>query len=428
MCSSNNFSRAVRSGSAFVSSALMPGVRTLMCALLLFASSLWAQSPEAPISLRFQQIELRAALQILAEYAGVNLIASDAVSGDLTLELDDVHWREAFDLILAINNLQVREQGGTLMVAPAGQLHTQDLVKRVFAIRFAQAESLKDLLQLGPQGSGVVDERTNTLILTDAAEALAEHAQLIERLDVPAGQVLIEARVLIASEQASKQLGVTWLGAAQVDLGQDGTLTLGRAEDSGQPVRAGSARLVDLASNKTHSRFGVGFLGPSGMLDVEISALETSGDAEIIAKPRVVTTNREKAVVRSGVQIPYQESTSSGATSTAFQSATLSLEVTPLVASEEQVVLTLKISQDSVGALYDGVPSINTNAIETRVLVRSGETLVLGGVYQNDIKTSVSRTPLLGRVPGLGRLFRRTISSDDRRELLVFLTPEVLVP
>ena len=399
----------------------------LVLAASLGCASAAGQSPETPISLKFQAIELRAALQILAEYGGVNLIVSDAVGGEITLELNDTHWREAFDLILLSEGLQLREQGGTLLVSPLGESERQRLETRVFQLRFAQAEPVKGLLQLQGNASGLVDMRTNTLLVTDTPDALKAHAALIERIDVPVGQVLIEARVVIASAQASKQLGVTWLGSAHKSIGEDGVIRLGRASSSTDTGDAEPAPLVDLgATLPGASRFGVGFVGPSGMLDLEISALETSGEAEIIAKPRVVTTDRQTAVVRSGVQIPYQESTSSGATSTSFQSATLSLQVTPRIASNEQVVLALKVNQDTVGRTYSGIPSINTNAIETQVLVASGETLVLGGVYQNDVNTSVSRTPLLGRIPFLGRLFRRTISSDDRRELLVFLTPEVL--
>ena len=402
------------------------------CLLAFMASLMWAppalgQSPETPIALRFQSIEIRAALQILAEYGGTNLIVSDAVAGEITLELHDTHWREAFDLILLSEGLQAREEGRTVIVSPLGKSEHQRLVTQVFQLRFAEAEPVKGLLNLRGDASCLVDQRTNTLVLTDTPAALLEHASLVERIDVPVGQVLIEARVLIASAQASEQLGVTWLGSAQKAVGEDGAIEIGRAPSSTESSSSEPAPLVDLGVNiPGASRFGVGFVGRSGMLDVEISALETSGEAEIIAKPRVVTTNRQTAVVRSGVQIPYQESTSSGATSTSFQSATLSLEVTPRIASDEQVVLVLKVNQDTVGRTYSGVPSINTNAIETQVLVESGETLVLGGVYQNDVNKSVSRTPVLGRIPLLGRLFRRTISSDDRRELLVFLTPEVL--
>lgn len=400
----------------------------LVCVVLLvWARLALGQTPESPISLRFQAIELRAALQILAEYGGVNLIVSDAVAGEITLELNDTHWREAFDLILLSEGLQAREEGRTMIVSPLGDSQHQRLVTRVFQLRFAQAEPVKGLLHLSGDASCLIDQRTNTLVVTDTPQALDEHASLIERIDVPVGQVLIEARVLIASAQASEQLGVTWLGSGQKAVGGDGVIQVGRAPPSTDAARSEQAALVDLGVNVPGaSRFGVGFVGRSGMLDVEISALETSGEAEIIAKPRVVATNRQTAVVRSGVQIPYQEATSSGATSTSFQSATLSLEVTPRIASEEEVVLVLKVNQDTVGRTYSGVPSINTNAIETQVLVASGETLVLGGVYQNDINTSVSRTPVLGSIPLLGRLFRRTISSDDRRELLVFLTPEVL--
>ena len=379
-----------------------------------------------PISLRFQSIELRAALQILAEYGGVNLIVGDSVSGELTLELEEMHWREALDLILLAQGLAAARQANTLIVTPADQSALQGLETRVFALRFADAEAIKNLLDIDDEARCLVDERTNRLIVTDTREGLEAHAERIERLDVPVAQVLIEARVVIVTATGSKQLGVTWHGSAERSVG-NGTLRVGSAPVSTESEDGEARPLVDLAATlRGASRFGLGFADGSANLDLEISALETSGEAEIIARPRVVAADRQTAIVRSGVQIPYQESTSSGATSTSFQSATLSLEVTPRIAADEKVMLALKVNQDTVGQSYSGVPSINTNAIETEVLVNVGETLVLGGVYQNDVHTSVSRTPVLGSVPLFGRLFRRTISSDDRRELLVFLTPNVL--
>ncbi len=399
----------------------------LLVVVLAWTPQARAETPDVPISLRFQAIELRAALQILAEFAGVNLIVSDEVGGELTLELNEVHWREAFELILLSEGLQAREERGTLIVSPLGRSDLEPLVSKVFALRFAEAELVKGLLNLRAEASCLVDERTNRLIVADTPTALETHARLIERIDVPVGQVLIEARVLVASARASRQIGVRWLGSAEVDVGQDSLVRFGRPADSSEEGTSEQSPLVALGVTQTGaSKFGIGFVGPSGMLDVELSALETSGEAEIIARPRVVASDRQTAMVRSGVQIPYQESTSSGATSTSFQSATLSLEVTPRIASQDTVILVLKVNQDTVGQSYGGVPSINTNAIETEVLINAGETLVLGGVYQNDISKSVSRTPLLGRIPLLGRLFRKTMSSDDRRELLVFLTPEVL--
>ncbi|MCY4199393.1 MAG: type IV pilus secretin PilQ [Gammaproteobacteria bacterium] len=396
----------------------------LVCCLLAFQTRSWSEADEAPISLRFQSIELRAALQILAEYGGANLIVGDSVGGELTLELEQMPWREAFDAILLSQGLVVREQSGTLIVMSASQSPTQGFETRVFALRFAEALALKDLLRIEGEAKCLVDERTNRLIVTDTRQALEEHARRIAELDVPVAQVLIEARVVIVTATGSEQLGVTWLGSAERSV-NGGTLHTGsrRAEsEDSEPVP-----LVDLAATAVGvSRFGLGFANNNARLDVEISALETSGEAEIIARPRVVAADRQTAIVRSGVQIPYQESTSSGATSTSFQSATLSLEVTPRIAAQEKVMLALKVNQDTVGQSYGGIPSINTNAIETEVLVNAGETLVLGGVYQNDVNKIVSRVPVLGSVPLVGRLFRRTISSDDRRELLVFLTPKVL--
>ncbi len=396
----------------------------LVCCLLAAKVQAQSEADEAPVSLRFQSIELRAALQILAEYGGVNLIVGDSVGGELTLELDEMHWREAFDVILSSQGLIAREQSGTLIVKPASQSPMQDLETRVFALRFAEAAALKNLLRIEGEAKCLVDERTNRLIVTDTRQALDEHAQRIAELDVPVSQVLIEARVVIVSATGSKQLGITWMGSAEKSV-NGGALRAGsRPAESEQ---AASLPLIDFAATAAAaSRFGLGFADSNASLDVEISALETSGEAEVIARPRVVAADRQTALVRSGVQIPYQESTSSGATSTSFQSASLSLQVTPRIAAHEKVMLALKVNQDTVGQTYSGIPSINTNAIETEVLVNAGETLVLGGVYQNDVNKSVSRVPVLGSVPLVGRLFRRTISSDERHELLVFLTPKIL--
>lgn len=382
-----------------------------------------AASSEVPLSLNFQSIELRAALQILAEHGGVDLVLSDAVEGQVTLQLEETSWRRALELILLSEGLQASEEDGVLIVTDGGESsHTE-----VFSIRYAEADEIKALLRLRGEASCLVDERTNTLIVTDTEDAMQAHRELIERLDVPIRQVLIEARVLVASTQASKQLGVSWFGSAKKTLGSDGEFSIGRASDDQQEDGEQALPLVDLAIDTPGaSRVTLGYAGANVELDVEISALESRGEAEIIAKPRVVTANRSMALVRSGVQIPYQESTSSGATSTSFQSATLSLQVTPRITSEDAVVLLLKVTQDTVGKTYSGVPSINTNAIETEVVVEGGQTLVLGGVYQEDMNRSVSETPVLSKIPILGRLFRRTISSDDKRELLVFLTPRVL--
>ena len=403
--------------------------RILCCVLLAptcFAQSL-AQSPDTPLSLNFQSIDVRAALQILAEYGGVNLVVSDSVSGDLTLRLDQTHWREALELILISQGLKASERSGALIVTSAADSTGDNLHTRVFSVQYAEAEDIKALLQLRGEASCLVDDRTNALIVTDTLVAIEEHRALIDRLDVPIRQVLIEARVVVASVQASEQLGVRWLGSASKRIGGEGELRVGGTPSGSEPSEGEAQPLVDLGIGLPGaSRFGLGFSGSGAQLDVEISALETSGEAEIIARPRVVTASRSTALVRSGVQIPYQESTSSGATSTSFQSAALSLQVTPRITSEENVILVLKVTQDTVGRTYSGIPSINTNAIETEVLVKDGETLVLGGVYQEDLNKAVSQTPVLGKVPVLGRLFRRTISSDDKRELLVFLTPTVL--
>lgn len=415
------------------------------------------------LSFNFQDIEVRAALLLIADFAGSNLVASDTVSGNITLRLKQVPWDQALDLILRTKGLGKRVEGNVLLVAPAEELAEREkleltnrkqiseltpLQTEFIQVRYANASDLFGLLARGgsdasvlsDRGSVIVDERTNAVVLTDTAANLAKVRSVIAQLDVPVRQVQIESRIVNANVNFSEQLGVRWGGGAlkrmrSADVGESSANPGGQeAQTELQNVAAnGSGALpgdlvVDLGvSGQGSSRFGIGVVnGVDYLLDLEISALATEGQAEIVARPTLITADKQPATIQSGVEIPYQEASSSGATSTAFKEAVLSLEVTPRITPDERIIMDLRVNQDSVGQVFNGVPSIDTTAIATRVLVENGQTLVLGGMFRTDRNFSVTRTPLLGDIPYLGRLFRRTIERDDKQELLIFITPRII--
>ena len=401
------------------------------------------------LSFNFQDIEVRAALLLIADFAGSNLVASDTVSGNITLRLKQVPWDQALDLILRTKGLGKRVEGNVLLVAPAEELAEREklaltnrkqlselapLTTEFIEVRYANASDLFGLLTRGDsdasvlsdRGSVIVDERTNAVVLTDTEENLAKVRDVIARLDIPVRQVQIESRIVNANANLSEQLGVRWgVGALKWIEPSD-------AADPSSVLKLGDTSADDLAvdlgvSGKGSTRFGVGIAkGIDYRLDLEISALATEGHAEIVARPTLITADKQPATIQSGVEIPYQEASSSGATSTAFKEAVLSLEVTPRITPDEHIIMDLRVNQDSVGQVFNGIPSIDTTAIATRVLVENGQTLVLGGMFRTDKNFSVTRTPLLGDIPYLGRLFRRTIERDDKQELLIFITPRIV--
>ena len=420
------------------------------------------------LSFNFQDIEVRAALLLIADFAGSNLVASDTVSGNITLRLKQVPWDQALDLILRTKGLGKRVEGNVLLVAPAEELAEREkleltnrkqiselapLTTEFFGIRYANASDLFGLLTRGDsdasvlsdRGSVIVDERTNAVVLTDTEESLAKVRNVIAQLDVPVRQVQIESRIVNANANFSEQLGVRWGGGALRRIEPADP-----ADPSAVPKLGGSretlAELQDIAvegsgaisppgnlvvdlpvSGQGATRFGIGIAnGIDYLLDLEISALATEGHAEIVARPTLITADKQPATIQSGVEIPYQEASSSGATSTAFKEAVLSLEVTPRITPDEHIIMDLRVNQDSVGQVFNGVPSIDTTAIATRVLVEDGQTLVLGGMFRTDRNFSVTKTPVLGDIPYLGRLFRRTIERDDKQELLIFITPRII--
>jgi type IV pilus assembly protein PilQ len=414
------------------------------------------------LSLNFQDIEVRSVLQLIADFTERNLVASDTVSGRITLRLKNVPWDQALDLILKTKGLDKRQVGNVLLVAPAAEIAAREKLElenqkqiaelaplrtEFIQIRYASANELFDLFNnaagqsdqsiLSARGSVIVDERTNAIILTDTADRLEEFRRVIAQLDVPVRQVLIEARIVTANANFSEQLGVRWGGGGIEPWGSEvvkfgGSLdTLKELQDiivdgTGAITSPGDL-VVDLGVvGEGVSSFGVGITGQDWLLDLEISALVTEGHAEVVARPKVITADKSTATIESGVEIPYQESTSSGATSTSFKDAVLSLEVTPQITPDDRIIMELNIKQDSVGTIFNGVPSINTNEIETLVLVDNGQTIVLGGIFQTDRNVSTSKTPFLGDLPYVGRLFRREIVRDDKQELLIFITPRII--
>ena len=382
----------------------------------------------AAITLDFQDVEIRTALQLIADFAGFNLVAGDEIAGRITMRLVDVPWDEALDLILATEGLSKLRTGNVIYVAPVADIATVEkagierrreldelapLQTAFIPVRYADAAALAAFgrddgapAALSTSGSVRVDARTNSLIVHDTAENLAAFRRVIERLDVPVRQVWIEARIVTANSNASEELGIRW--RARVDSG----------DRTDVPEMA--LRLSDDADG---ANVGYGILGADYLLDVELSALAAAGHAEIVARPKVVTGDQHTALIESGVEIPYQQATRSGATSIAFKDAVLQLAVTPRITPEDDIVMELDIKQDTVGRIYHGVPSINTTRIETRVRVADGETVVLGGIFQTDRYRTAAQTPLLGDLPLIGAVFRRTLERDDRQELFIFITP-----
>lgn len=387
-----------------------------------------------PLSLNFQDVEVRAVLQVLADYAGVNLVASDAVQGNVTLRLHDVPWDQALDLVLRSKGLARRQEGNVLLVAPATELATQSFDTRVgqaleaqlqplrrelLPIHHAKAAELAELLMasladdgiLAGRGSLSVDERTNTLVLHQPAERLAELRQLVAQLDVPVRQVVIEARIVEANVDYQKSLGVRWGGPLYLEDPQPG-----------------KDLFVDLGLERAGSSIGLGLLRGGVLLDLELSAMEKSGNGEIISQPKVVTADKETARILKGTEVPYQETSKSGATSVAFREASLSLEVTPQITPDNKVIMTVRVTKDEpdyVNALND-VPPIRKNEVNAKVRVTDGETIVIGGVYSTSQNNVVDKVPFFGDLPYVGRLFRRDALQEKKSELLVFLTPRIM--
>jgi type IV pilus assembly protein PilQ len=417
------------------------------------------------ISLNFQDIEIRAVLQLIADFTELNLVASDTVRGRITLRLQNVPWDQALELVLKTKGLDKRQIGNVLMVAPAAEIAERErqqieankqiaelapLSSEFVRIRYANAADIVNLFSAGSEeggslisgrGSVVVEPRTNSLIITETALKLAEIRSLIELVDIPIRQVMIEARIVIAQSDATKNLGIEWGGAyLNNDNGDIGSISgntenvvnLNESAINGtQPtLDYPGALLVDLGVTR-NSGFAVGFASGDLFLTAELSALEAAGEGEVVSQPKVITGDKQQALIKSGTEIPYQESSASGETTVTFKDAVLSLDVTPNITPDDRIMLELQINQDSVGELVPSgqggfIPSIDTTQLNTQVLVGNGETVVLGGVFKTEDIQSVNKVPFFGDLPYIGAFFRNTSTNNTKTETLIFITPRIL--
>lgn len=456
------------------------------------------------LSLNFQDIEVRSVLQLIADFTDLNLVASDTVTGSITLRLDNVPWDQALNLVLKTKGLDKRQVGNVLMVAPAAEIAERErqeletkkqlqelapLRTEYIRVRYANAKELFKLFNQGggegadsgggsggsstgsilsERGQAIVDERTNSIILTDTSEKIAAFLSLVKQIDIPVRQVLIEARIVVANTDYRKELGVRWQAAGSTLNRQsiqtrqvvDGGVL--QFNDDGSPTTetvvvnkrsalfSGStdaftsgnfdkstgawaptldqASLVDLGVNNAFGSIAMWLTNDNGALGLELSALEDSGFAEIVSQPKIITGDKQTAYIESGKEIPYQEASASGATSTSFKEAVLKLEVTPQITPDDQIIMDLNINQDSIGQVdsASSIPIIDVNQLETQVLVANGQTIVLGGIFQDELTTGQSKVPILGDIPYLGRLFKKDLKIRNKRELLIFITPRII--
>ena len=408
------------------------------------------------LSLNFQDIEVRSVLQLIADFTDLNLVASDTVAGRITLRLQNVPWDQALDIVLRTKGLDKREIGNVLMVGPAAEIAAREqqeldnqrqiqelapLRTEFIQVRYANAQQMVALFQsagegerglLSQRGSIIVDDRTNAIIVSETADRLTEIRRVLQQLDIPVRQVQIEARIVTANTTFSQSLGIRWGGGKVDEVGNDflrigGNLGTNQSlSDGGIPaVALEDAIGVDLGVAGS-STFAIGLTGADFLLDLELSALASDGNAEVVARPKVITSDKQTATISSGVQIPFQEASSSGATATQFQEAVLALEVTPQITPDNRIIMDLRVNQDTVGQIFNGVPSINTNEVTTQVLVDNGQTLVLGGIFTTSANDTVDKTPFFGDLPVLGNLFKRRIQTNDKQELLIFITPRIM--
>jgi len=432
------------------------------------------------LSLNFQDIEVRAILQILADFTGLNIVVSDSVKGNLTLRLQNVPWDQALDIILRTKGLAMRQNGNVVFIAPTEEVAAReklDLESRkvvqelvplrteIIQVNYAKATTLAALLKktgekgqgqsiLSARGNVVPDEATNSLVVQDVPDRIAEVRDLVTKLDRPTKQVMIDSRLVIASDDFARDIGVRFgvtgvnandgtVGAVSGSLGGTNTIVNSAAENlksTGQPYPVTIPNLVDRigvpfgaspSGGGSPARLAMSILGADYLVDLELSALQTEGKGEILSNPRVVTADLKKAVILQGRQIPYSEVDDNGKVTTLFKDALLKLEVTPQITPDDRVRMDLKITKDDVGqnvpqATGGFVPSIDRREVDTQVLVNNGETVVLGGVFEQNKNKGQDKVPLLGDIPLLGYLFQRNSQNTVKRELLIFVTPQIL--
>ena len=412
------------------------------------------------LSLNFQDIEVRSVLQLIADFTGINIVVSDTVGGSLTLRLKNVPWDQALDIILKTKGLGMRQTGNVMLVAPSEEIAAREkleleaqkqieelepLFSEFIQVNYAKASAIESLLVsedttlLSDRGKATIDERTNTLLVQDTAAKLVDIRRLVARLDIPVRQVLIESRIVIASDQFAKDLGVKFGYSKRVSYDDgDKILVSGGKQpgdtifdpNTGFEVPAGTnieGLITDLGVTNPTGSIGlaVGKLG-SHLLQLELNAMEMEGRGEVVSNPRVLTSNQKEAYIESGTEIPYREASSSGAATVSFKKAVLSLNVTPQITPDDRIIMDLVVNKDSVGTIYEGVPSIDTKEVATQVLVDNGETLVLGGIYERERLDEVDRVPFFGELPMVDWLFKTTRKKDNKAELLIFVTPKIV--
>lgn len=400
------------------------------------------------LSLNFQDIEVRSVLQLIADFTDLNLVASDTVQGSITLRLQNVPWDQALDLVLKTKGLDQRKIGNVLLVAPADEIAARErqelesqqqiaelapLRRELIQVNYARAADIASLFasvtagDSERRGSITVDDRTNSIIALETQQKLDELRRIVVQLDIPVRQVMIEARIVEANVGFDRALGVRWGGSINAGNRYD---VFGRNPGGGaqMPTPSANAPFVDLGVAAATSGIGIGFITNNTILDLQLSAMESTGNGEIISQPKVVTSDKETAKILKGSEIPYQEASSSGATTTAFAEAVLSLEVTPQITPDNQVIMEVLVTKDEPDFTnqVNGVPTIRKNEVNAKILVGDGETIVIGGVFSSETQTSREKVPFLGDLPILGKAFRRDVSLENKSELLIFLTPRII--
>ena len=417
------------------------------------------------LSLNFQDIEVRSVLQLIADFQNLNLVASDTVQGNITLHMQNVPWDQALELVLKTKGLDKRQVGNVLLIAPAAEIAAREqqeleakrqiaelapLRREVVQVNYAKASDIAALFQSvtstgnrgDERGSITVDDRTNNIIAYQTQERLEELRRIVAQLDIPVRQVMIEARIVEANVDFEKSIGVRWGGNLWAGKsnkwsawGKDGNLGVddGASDRNvghfqGRPELPFNSPFVDMGVTGSTSGIGIGFITNNAVLDLQLSAMEKTGNGEIVSQPKVVTSDKETAKILKGSEVPYQEASSSGATSVSFKEAALALEVTPQITPDNRIIMEVKVSKDEpdFANALNGVPPIKKNEVNAKVLVADGETIVIGGVFSNTQVKGVDKVPVLGDLPFIGRVFRRDLIQDRKSELLVFITPRIM--
>lgn len=406
------------------------------------------------ISLSFQSVDIRSLLQIIADVAGTNMVVSDSVGGDIAIRLQNVPWDQALDIILRTKGLGMRQQGNVMLVAPLTELAARDKVEleakkqneqlaplrtELIQVNYAKADDIAALLKAGEntimseRGRVTVDDRTNSLLVLETREVLGNIRSLIAQLDIPVRQVLIESRIVIANNDFSRELGARFAHGTVNNQDGDTIITSGgiTSISGSPPTHLFDAFNVSLPASGGAGKIALAILGSNYFVDLELSALQAEGRGEVVSSPRVITANAKQASIEQGVEIPYQQNSSSGATNISFKKAVLSLTVTPQITPDNRVIMDLNVTKDSVGQILPtgnggSAPSIDTREVSTQVLVDNGATVVLGGIYEQENRSSLTKVPFLGDIPILGAAFRNRLTVANKDELLIFITPKIL--